>query len=94
MLKAVAMGLVIAVLVIVVCQAVSSITYHHLQVLALRYAGATDIPLSGTERLFLSFSTFWARYFVFLGGLVVLVSVLGSIAIALVKASRRTERVA
>jgi hypothetical protein len=90
-LKAAAIGLLIAALVIATCQVVSTITYHHVQELAMRYAGATDIPLSTSERFFLGFSTFWARYFVFLSILIVPVSISGAILAELVKSRRASN---
>jgi hypothetical protein len=89
MLKAAAIGLLIALLVIVACQVTSTITYRHVQELAMRYAGATDLPLSTSERFFLDFSTFWDRYFVFLSVLIFPASIAGAMLIAHVM-SRKT----
>jgi hypothetical protein len=91
MLKAAAVGLLIAILLIVSCQAVTTITYRHVQNLALRYAGVPEIPLSLAERFFVRFSEFWARYFVLISILIVPVCVSGAMLVAQVRSRRTTN---
>ena len=88
MLKAAAIGLLIAIVMIFACQIVSSLTYHRVQKLAMRYAGETYIPVSLTERLAISFSNFWARYFLFLSILIVPVCVSAAMLAALIRSKR------
>ena len=88
MRKAVVAGLIVAALVMIGGQVISTLTYHYVLELARSNPSAIDV-LSTRERFFIQFSNFWARYFIFLPVLIVPVSIGGAIAIAALFAKRK-----